>query len=168
MASTLMIGEKKMPDSHEKLDRYEQALALAKEQDFDPREVVELLKTAMTDGDDRAAYALGTWYLHGTHVRKNEKKAFAMIKVAAGGGNPSALYDLAVFYEKGVVVEVDETAALSFYMDAAIRGDSQSHYEVGRMFWYGLGTTESRVIAEVWLKRAEELGISEDSISKLN
>lgn len=144
-----------MPESKD----YEKALKMARRKTYRPENVVALLERAIAEGDTRAAFALGTWYLHGRHIRRNRRKAYGLIAGAAVKGNASALYHLAVFYEKGLVVEKDPQRALALYIDAALRGDAQAHYEVGRFFWHGIGVEANEAIAGIWLKNAAELGI---------
>jgi TPR repeat protein len=138
---------------------YDLALAGAEAPQVDSAEVIRRLEAAIEEGDDRAYYALGTWYLHGKYVDEDKKRAFDLISYAAESGNEDALYDLAVFYEEGRVVKKNVHRALALYISAALHGHSQSHYEVGRLYWHGLGTAKDEAVAEVWLQRAEELGI---------
>jgi uncharacterized protein len=70
------------------------------------------------------------------------------------------MFDLAVCFEKGAGVEKDLSEAFNYYITAAVRGDNQSYYGVGRMLYYGLGTTENRELADIWLERAARRGIS--------
>lgn len=138
---------------------YEIALkeALKKKPDF--AKTFGLLNEALTAGDARAAYALGTWYLHGTHVRKNRRKAVKLLKVAAEARISDALYDLAVCYEKGAGVKKDLKRAYELYVFGALWGDDQSVYEVGRCLYYGIGTRQDRQLSKVWYERAGILGV---------
>jgi uncharacterized protein len=140
---------------------YESALKKMKEENPDKEQVFQLLLDAHESGDIHATYALSTWYLHGEHVDKNINKAISLLNDAADKNVPNALYDLAVCYEKGEGVECDSSEAFRLYLKAALRGDEQSVYEVGRCYYYGIGASEDRRLADIWLDRAEELGIKE-------
>lgn len=118
---------------------------------------LELLNKAADAGNAEAIYAIGTWYLFGTHVRKNFRQAAEMLQRAAELGYASANYDLAVSYEKGKGVERDRPKAFSLYMKAALLGDEQAMYEVGRCFYWGIGTLRDRQAAEVWFKAFKRL-----------
>lgn len=132
------------------------ALALAKTKDHDPDEVLALLKKADELGNAEAAYAIGTWYLFGKHVRKNFRTAVEHLQRAAARGWPNAAFDLAVCYEKGAGVPKDKAEAFTLYMKAARRGDPQAAYEVGRCFYWGIGTTKNVRAAEVWFEGSDE------------
>jgi TPR repeat protein len=81
---------------------YQKALRLIKagHPRGDPRSL-SLLQTAVRFRYPPACYALATWYLHGTGVRKNYKTAFGLLRYAGRFGVRSAFYNLAVCYETG-------------------------------------------------------------------
>jgi uncharacterized protein len=142
-------------------DYYSQALAEAQGRDADLHKALRLLNRACKQGDSRAAYALGTWHLHGKEalVPKNLAKAIPLLRVAADADHAEAAYDLAVCYEKGTGVKKSEKKAALLYLKAALLGDKQSIYEVGRCYWYGLGVERDRSIAGAWLDHAAKLNI---------
>lgn len=111
-------------------------------------------------GDATAAYALGTWYLHGAHVKKDIAKGTELLRQAATENVLSALYDLAVSHENGIGTKKNARKAYELYLGAAIWGHQQSYYEVGRCLFYGIGVRRSRAFAAVWLDRAKDLGVS--------
>ncbi|RKN77815.1 tetratricopeptide repeat protein [Ulvibacterium marinum] len=121
----------------------------------------ELLNKAVRYKNPKAFYALGTWYLHGTYVKKDVPKAIDYLLSAAKYKYSEAFYDLGVCYEKGVGVEKNLDKAFEYYLQASLRGDKQSFYEVGRCYYYGIGVEEDKVLSDYWLERAEELGITE-------
>lgn len=119
-----------------------------------------MLDRAYKAGDRRAAYALGTWYLHGKKdlVAKDLGKAIHLFREAAENDNADAAYDLAVSYEKGIGVRRSEKKAVALYLKAALLGDKQSIYHVGRCYQHGLGVKRDRSIASIWYERAAKLG----------
>ncbi|MCV6615696.1 MAG: sel1 repeat family protein, partial [Cellvibrionaceae bacterium] len=113
-------------------------------------------------GNSEAIYAIGTWYFHGNElVKPNKVKAFEYFKIAAGLNYPDAVYDLACSFELGEGCSQDLARAYKYYVKAAILGDRQAIYEVGRCLYYGIGTREDTVAADIWLDIAEDLGIEE-------
>jgi TPR repeat protein len=139
---------------------FDRALKIAQAQKTPSRKAYDLLRKADAAGDVRATYALATWYLFGSPFTKvNLRHANAMLRRAAAGGSADAAYDLAVSYEKGAGIRKSEVRAFELYVQAALLGDAQSHYEVGRMYFWGIGTPRNRTLAEAWFKKAKSLGI---------
>jgi TPR repeat protein len=127
----------------------------------DAKRGLQLLRRAHARGDARAAYALATWHLFGVHdVEKDYRRAAELLTQAAEQNIPEALYDLAVCYEKGDGVRKSERRAYRLYVRAALWGDKDSVHEVGRCLFYGIGTKRDRRLADIWLARAEALGVS--------
>lgn len=139
----------------DQMTAYDDALRLMNDAVPNTVEVRHLLDAAISDGDDRAEYALATWYLHGKHVKKNVTKGIELLERAATKGNADASFDLAVCYERGQGVAKSDAEAFRLYRDAAKRGDPEAMQEVGRMLYYGLGVAEDRQAADRWLAKAE-------------
>ena len=139
---------------------YDEALSLARGQNPDLLQVLAMLEGALSQGDARAAYALGTWYIHGKEpaLRKNLKEGVRLLRVAAAAGVPDALYDLAVCYQKGAGVVKNELRAVILYLEAGLRGEAGALKEVGRCFYHGYGVARNTKVARVFLDRAAELG----------
>ncbi len=141
---------------------YEQALRLAEKQKPPSKRAYELLLVADKEGDPRATYALATWYLHGSAFTPvNKKRAVQLLRAASKGGVADAAHDLAVAYETGDGVRKSLTLAFESNVLAALLGDSQAFYEVGRMYFHGIGTPRNRRLARYWLAKAEKLGAKE-------
>ncbi|MEW8146860.1 MAG: tetratricopeptide repeat protein [Candidatus Thiodiazotropha endolucinida] len=143
---------------------YENALAEISKKRPNVEKVLSLLKRSIDEGDGRACYALGSWYLHGQYVKKNLKKATALLRKAAKENVPDALYDLAVSYETGIGLKKSEKLAFDYYLRAALNGDKQSVYEVGRCYYYGIGVDRNKHIASIWLDHAKNLGLKGDEV----
>lgn len=135
---------------------YAEALRKVEEQEPDIDLVVKLLEKGMENGDYRAMYALGTWYLHGKNLPVDIKKGIGLIKDAAKNNLTDAMFDLAIAYEKGVGVPVDNEAAFQLYLRSALCGDVKSIYEVGRCYYYGLGVSKDEELGDVIIKIYEE------------
>jgi len=140
---------------------YDQALKLAQARETPPRRAYDLLLKADAEGDLRATYALATWYLHGSPFTKVDRtKAVRLLRAAAAEVSDAA-YDLAVSYEKGAGARKSLPRAFQHYMQAALLGDSQAHHEVGRMYFHGLGVARNCRLAEMWLSKAESMGVTD-------
>lgn len=140
---------------------YDQALREAKKKSPDNDLVFDLLSRALSKGDPNAAYALGTWYLYGKHVKKNMREAVKLLRQASEKNVPDALFDLAICYEKGAGLKKNDRLAFECYLKAALHNDAQSTYETGRCYFYGIGVEKDRRTAKIWFNRAKELGIND-------
>jgi TPR repeat protein len=141
--------------------KYDRALSLASKSRGRTREVYDLLVSADSAGDARATYALATWYLHGTKFTKRDiARGTELLQRAVKKNIPDAAHDLAVSFEKGIGVQKSERKAFELYVRAALLGDRQSLYEVGRMYYHGIGASKNRHLAEVWLDCAEHFGVT--------
>ncbi len=140
---------------------YVAALWEAQRKGGDLKKAYKLLNNAYKAGDERATYALGTWYLYGRDdlVEKNLTRAVALLREAAEANHPDALHDLAVCYAKGAGVRRSDSKAAELYLRAALHGDKQSAYETGRCYWHGTGVQRDRRVARVWLDYAEQFDI---------
>lgn len=140
---------------------YKEAFEEMNKETPDITKAYNLLVESYDMGNHKAAYALGTWYLHGKHVKVDLKKAIDLFNYATKTNIPEACFDLAVCYEKGTGVKIDLEKAFELYMRAALFGDSQSFYEVGRCYYHGVGIQQNERLANIWLDKAEELGVKE-------
>ena len=126
-------------------EKYDRALKLAQKQPTPSKVVYDLLVAADKDGEGRATYALATWYLFGSPFTKIDYRvANKMIKRATENGVADAAHDLAISYEKGLGIGKSLSRAFEYYMRAALLGDAQSHYEIGRMYFHGIGVQRNR------------------------
>jgi uncharacterized protein len=139
---------------------YEEALRFSEAAQPDFASALRGLHRAYRQGDPRAAYALGTWYLHGKGdlIPKDLAKAVPLLREAAENDHAEAAYDLAVCYETGSGVRRSEKTAARQYLKAALLGDPQSIYHVARCYQHGIGVKRDRPIAALWYDRAEKLG----------
>lgn len=141
---------------------YKRATKIAQKDGRPSPQVYELLERAAKKNDPDAEYALATWYLHGNElVSANKRTAISMLRKATQAGVSAAAFDLAVCYERGEGVKKSEERAFSLFVQAALAGDIQAYYEVGRMYYYGIGTVRNRALAKTWLQKASKLGYRE-------
>lgn len=136
---------------------YALATREASKADPDLALAADLLKQSIAKGNPNAMYALATWYLFGVHVKRSFKMAATLLKQCADEV-AEASYDLAVCYELGRGVKKSLPVALEYYMRSALQGDAQAHFEVGRCFFFGIGTSKNVAAGKLWMKKAESLG----------
>jgi uncharacterized protein len=140
--------------------KYRLALALASKGGADLDVVFKMLNEAANDGHGEAAAAIASWYANGKHVRKNSKIAVQWFLKAADAGAADGFFGLAVAFENGYGgLSKDEIKAFENYLKAAVRGDETAIRSVGRCYWYGVGIQADKQLAEIWLSRADELGV---------
>ena len=147
--------------------QYENAMKQMNEEYPNKKLVFQLLSEAHESGDSFATYALATWYLYGEYVEKDQLKAIEFLMAASDNNMPDALYDLAVCYEQGEGVDANSKNAFTLYLKATLWGDEQSVYEIGRCYYYGIGVQEDKTLAEIWLEKAESLGLT-DSLDDID
>ncbi len=134
---------------------YARALAEVSKKSPDYNRALALLEKSIRGGDMRAAYALGTWYLHGAHLRRSLRRAVPLLRRAARAGVRSAHYDLAVCYETGTGTPKNVRLALRHYLMAALGGDSQAVRAVGRCYYHGIGCAADHEVGLLWTRRAK-------------
>lgn len=121
------------------LGKYEEALKIAQLENGYSQAAEKLLKEAHREGDGKATYALGTWYLHGTgEVKKSLAEAMEYFQTAKERGIGDAYYDLAVCYENGTGVPQSYDQALFHYFMAAFLGSEGSMFEAARMMYHDI------------------------------
>ncbi|WP_158298751.1 tetratricopeptide repeat protein [Sphingomonas psychrotolerans] len=140
-----------------KQGEYRTALDLSRS---DPQELYqarELLRKAHKNGDERATYALASWYLHGNDItEKNEEAGFAMLREIENSFIAEAIFDLAFAYDCGKCVEVDDLKAFSLYMRAALLGSQGACSQVSQYYSEGATIPHDPALAEAWQTRAEQ------------
>jgi uncharacterized protein len=152
--SHMIMGKKFSKNSN----KYHLALAEMETESPNLAHVAGLLQEALVEQDFRAAWALGTWHLHGKYFAKDARKAVPLLKQAAEAGVPEALYELAVCYEAGEGVRKNPSAAAGLFLQAALLGSAVSAHEIGRCYYYGVGVMEDKRVARIWLDLAAEIG----------
>ena len=117
----------------------------------------------MEKSNPKAFFALGTWFFFGENgCKKDEEKGLEYIRKAAELKDSDALYHLALYYERlENATDEDVKKAFLYYFEAALLGDASAMYEVGRCLFYGIGTTQNELLAEVAIATAEHLGYEE-------
>lgn len=161
--STLLMHTlgKPVTEATEKMsDLYKLALKLMRRKRPNLLHASTLLEWAHEEGDPQATYALATWSLSGNEFYpKDLRRAVKLLKIAARADVAAAHFDLAVSYETGQGIKKNEKAAYLHYVAATLNGDAASMAEVGRCLYHGIGVSRDRKLADIWLRRAEVLGV---------
>jgi hypothetical protein len=116
----------------------------------------------------KAKYRLGSLYIQGRGVPKDEKKAKALFKESKIGllnladrNDPQAQACLEVMYYRGVGAEKDDKEAVKWSRKAAEQNYAGAHraqYTLGRMYQNGLGVEKDYNEAVKWFRKAAEQG----------
>ena len=137
---------------------YNRALKSARQKKPNIVNVLRNLTLSLELGNHHAAWALGAWYLRGEYVKQNIKKAVRLLQYASEANIPDAMFDLAVCFEKGQGKTKDERLAFELYLRAALRGFKYAFVEVGRCYYWGMGTAQDKHVGELWFDRSKEIG----------
>lgn len=116
-------------------------------------EAVRCFNQAIMLGGAEAHYHLGTLYVFGAGVSKNDKKAFTLLIKAAELGYVDAMVDLANTYKHGRVVPKNFKEAFKWYQKAAALGDAEAQRELAiycTIFHVYLNKTEQGLY---WLRQ---------------
>ena len=117
--------------------RYRKALRIM-DRGGDLAAAYALLRTAADDGDGLSIYAIATWYLHGTYVRRNVRLGNRMLKDAADKNVAAACADLGASYYNGWGVSKSFNEAARYYMRAFLLGDLEAvEWLEQLLFWEG-------------------------------
>lgn len=120
-----------------------------------------LVRRAARAGDDRARYAIATWYLHGQAnigVRRNRRVARRWLELAARS-SALAMFDLAFAHETGQLgLRKSERTAYRWYVRSAEYGSISALHEVGRCLFHGIGVAPDRTKARPILAAARRQG----------
>lgn len=131
--------------------------------DPDFEKYVQLLETALRAGDDLAAYAVGSMYLHGPPVDeiqwpRDKKRGIALLRQASRSVH-MAMAELASIYEAGEHgVRRSEKKAFEYFRRAVEFGSVCGRYHLGRCYYYGVGTPVNKRRATKLFREAAALG----------
>jgi uncharacterized protein len=153
------MADQKTDRSNSTSAKYARALRLARAKGRDHPLVLSLLREALKEESPHAAWALGTWYLHGhgSEVPQDFKRAFRLLKTAAKANIPNAHYDLGVCYEKAEGTKKDLKKAFLHYLSAMVYGDKQAMRSVARCYYHGIGTKKDVAVGRIFWRRWKEL-----------
>jgi len=94
---------------------------------------------------------LGSMYIKGIGVDKDNKKAYRWFKKATGYNHTRAEYNLGLMYVEGIGVSQDYKKAARLYNKAAKSGYAPAQYSLGMLYAKGHGVKQNNVKAYAWL-----------------
>lgn len=107
-------------------------------------------------GYGRAQYHQGIEYEKGGG--KNFEKALKSYLVAANTFHPGALNRLGALYENGRGAQKDLTTARDYYERSAFYGDASGAFNIGRMYYLGIGGFKDYWLGNKYFKKAADQG----------
>lgn len=111
---------------------------------------IEWLIKASDRGNEEAQYLLYTCYNMGTGVPKNPKVALGFLMMSAEGANKYAQFELGEYYEG----KNHYDQATEWFKKSARQEYAPAQMELGRCYYYGLGSIRAEEIALGWIQRA--------------
>jgi TPR repeat protein len=132
-----------------------------------------LLRNAADEGDAPAQIYVGSLYLGGDGVPKDEVEAFRCFRKAADHGSAEAQNDIGIMFANGYAVQKDETEALAWYMTAAASGDegavrnrNDSEIRLGPEITLAAQRRSQEIHKEVETVKAKQVGSGTDGSSR--
>lgn len=116
------------------------------------------LRPAADRGDALAQFNLGTCYLNGDGVPKDDVEAAKWFQRAADRGYAKAEAVLGGLYELGQGVTRDYVTAAQWYREAAEQGYAGAQWRLGFCYWNGQGLPQDYVEAYKWYSLAATQG----------
>lgn len=99
-------------------------------------------------------YLLGTMYMFGKGIKKDETCAVYWYKKAANNGHAKAKYNLGIAYANGIGVLVDMGQAIDWWQSAASQGSHDAQYNLGLIYSQGVGVKRNAKEAVQWYQMA--------------
>ena len=115
---------------------------------------VQRFRRAAERGDTEAQITLGSLYMEGEGVPKDEAEAVRWYRMAAEQGNATAQFFLGVMYVNGDGVPQDATEAVRWYPMAAEQGNANAQFNLGSMYEHGSGVGRDFIRAHKWYNLA--------------
>ncbi|HMG16929.1 MAG TPA: tetratricopeptide repeat protein [Saprospiraceae bacterium] len=104
-------------------------------------------------------YELGCLYLDGMGTDIDFSKAKTLFERASKMNHIRSINKLAEMYEEGLVNGVKNySEAMRLYLDASNKGCALSEYNIGKLYYFGLGVDKNFCIAEKWFEKAASHG----------
>jgi TPR repeat protein len=119
-------------------------------------EYIEKDKKQPENGDPEAQFQLGSRYVGGRGVTKNEKEGANWIRRAAEQGHVMAQFELGELYSRGEGVPKDLQEAAKWYEKAAQQGATLAQARLGFMYKHGEGVKKDYDLATKWFKKLED------------
>jgi TPR repeat protein len=105
-------------------------------------------------GHPGAQYLLGTLYVEGKGVERDDTTAFLWFERAANKGHASAQYNLGASYAEGAGVQKNDVEAAKWFQRAANQGMEVAQLNLALLYAAGKGVKQDNVEAFKWLELA--------------
>jgi uncharacterized protein len=134
---------------------------------------LQLFRPLAEQGNAIAQFNLGLMYVNGEGVRQNYSKAFGWFRSAADQGLLDAQNNLGLMYLSGLsplnmfvsdprsadaVKKIHLASAVEWFRKAADQGHALAQYNLGRMYFEGLGVPQDFVRAHMWFNLSAAQG----------
>jgi TPR repeat protein len=116
---------------------------------------LRLLRPAAEQGDRDAQFAMGSMYMRGHGVERDDSTAREWFLQAAKRGDKFAQFNTGVFLENGRGGPADLRGALDWYSQAANQDHAGAAHNLGLMYGMGKGVKADYIQAYKWLAIAE-------------
>lgn len=130
----------------------EDGLAAYQDQDF--AKAAAIWRPLAESGDRAAQFRLGTLYVEGRGVARDDAEAVNWFRRAAEQGDMMAQFNLGASYAEGAGVTRDDAEAAKWFRRAADQGMSFAQLNLGIMYSEGKGVPKDPVEAVKWLDLA--------------
>ena len=130
----------------------------------DGLKAVELLEQAFQKGEAEAASLLGTMYLDGNQIKKDEQKGVEWLKKGINAIDAESMFQLASWYLETKPKDSDSTSmqvrdtAVSLLKDASKLGHGSACYELGMLYMQGEYVERNQAKGIEYFKLAEKYG----------
>jgi uncharacterized protein len=114
----------------------------------------ELWRPLAESGNPGAQYLLGSLYLEGHGVERNDALAFMWFQRAANQGDAAAQYNVGASYAAGTGVQKSDVEAAKWFRRAADQGVVFAQLNLGLLYAAGNGVPQDSVEALKWLDLA--------------
>lgn len=139
------------------LNQYKEARLLLKKGHINKG--VAMMEKIARLGNPDAQYTLGSLYMQGQFIKKNEDLARTWFQMASDNGHTASQGNLGIMYHLGLGgVSADQTLAFEYSLAAAQKGYAKSQLHLAKSYRFGWGTELDFNEAEVWYLKAARSG----------
>lgn len=142
-------------------------------------EGISLMEQIARLGNPEAQYTLGSLFMQGKLIKKNEDLARTWFQMASDNGHTASQGNLGIMYHKGLGVTKNPELAFEYAIAAARKGYAKSQLQVAQSYQFGWGVAVNFKEAETWYLKASKSGknmvvqiaqfyISQASIDEIN
>lgn len=155
-------AEKRMLECYQEFDNADYAAGLAElytlsSEKCDYKKAFEYATIAAEEDEKGGYIVLGSLYLNGWGVKKNEELALENYKMAAALGDETAMNQIGLIFLEGEQVKNDHEQAFYWFNESAKKGSDVGMFNLAYCYKNGLGVKQDEEVAAEWYKKAAEL-----------